>query len=735
VALPTGDAHLPADLVSHRPSPVDAASMRLYLEEAMGWIEDVPAAAADREPSERGDGGHPSGTPEGERPRVLVADDNADMRAYLGRLLAGRFAVEVVADGGAALAAMRRHPPDLVLADVMMPGLDGFALLARVRSDPALRELPVVLLSARAGEESRVEGLQAGADDYLVKPFGARELLARVSAHLEMAKVRREATAAVRESEAQLRRIFDAARVSIWQQDLSAVKGALDDLRRRGVTDLRLHFEHHPHQLQELIGAVRVVDVNDWTLRMFGAARKEELLASLHHVFAPETAAVFVEQLVAIAARAPAFTGEAPLRTLRGERLDTLVTIAFPPEDPELRRVPVTLMDISERKAMEEALHDADRRKDEFLATLAHELRNPLAPIRNAVEIMRLARGQGEVVERARAIIERQLEQMVRLVDDLLDLSRITRNKIELRREAVPAQVVIESAVETSRPLLDAARHELRVDLPAEPLWVDADLTRMAQVIANLLNNAAKFTPAGGRVELRLAGNEETVEISVRDNGVGIPAEVLPHVFEMFTQGDAALDRTQGGLGIGLTVVKRLVEMHGGTVAAHSAGRGSGSEMVVRLPRTAAPRALAQEALAAPAANGGKRLRVLVVDDNRDAAESLAAILDLLGHEVRTALDGTQALQAVAELRPQLVLLDIGMPGMDGYEVARVLRAEAGPSAPTLVALTGFGQEEDQRRARAAGFDRHLTKPADLDALRELLERTVSSSAPRPRPA
>ena len=369
-------------------------------------------------------------------------------------------------------------------------------------------------------------------------------------------------------------------------------------------------------------------------------------------------------------------------------------------------------------------LSQADRRKDEFLATLAHELRNPLAPIRNSLEIIRVAASDPVAVERARRIMERQLVQMTRLVDDLLDVSRISSDKLVLRRERIDLATVVHSAVETSRPVLDAAGQQLTVTLPAEPVLLDADLTRLAQVFMNLLNNAAKFSEPGGRVALTAERDGDEVVVTVTDTGVGIPADHLGGIFQMFFQVDASLDRSLGGLGIGLTLVRRLVELHGGRVAARSDGPGTGSEFTVHLP---APPTLATVLVAAvpvaadDAARSACGLRVLVVDDNRDAATSLAALLQLMDNEAHTAFDGVAAFEAAAKLRPDVILLDIGLPGLNGYEVARRIRAETWGRDVRLFAMTGWGQDGDKRKSQAAGFDQHLVKPVDLAVLACLL--------------
>lgn len=382
-----------------------------------------------------------------------------------------------------------------------------------------------------------------------------------------------------------------------------------------------------------------------------------------------------------------------------------------------------TNTDITEIRTMEAALQDADRRKDEFLATLAHELRNPLAPLRNALQIMKLS-GNDPSVANVRDMMERQVQQMIRLVDDLLDLSRISRGKIELRKERLALATVVETARETSRPLLEAAHHELTLALPPQPLLVDGDLIRLAQVVSNLLNNAAKYTPEGGHVWLTVERDDGDALLRVRDNGIGIPADMLPRIFEMFTQVDRTLERAQGGLGIGLTLVRRLVEMHDGTVEAHSDGPGRGSTFSVRLPLAQVnperPQTEEQHDQGRRESVPGRR-RILVVDDNVDSAHSLAMLLQLMGNEVRMAHDGPSALEAAAAFVPDIVLLDIGLPGMNGLDVARRMRKIPALQNAVLVAQTGWGQDEDRRRSQEAGFNTHLVKPIDLAALQAML--------------
>ena len=388
--------------------------------------------------------------------------------------------------------------------------------------------------------------------------------------------------------------------------------------------------------------------------------------------------------------------------------------------------VGVYFRDVSDRKRAEEALkaanerlRDAARRKDEFLATLGHELRNPLAPIRNAVELMNLKGADDPVLQSARDMIDRQARHMVRLIDDLLDASRITTGKVELRRERVELAAVVEQALETSRPHLGG--HEFTVTLPPQPVWLHADPVRLAQVLGNLLHNACKYTPPGGQIRLTAELAGEHALVTVRDSGIGIAAEHLPQLFEMFSQATPALERAQGGLGIGLALARALVEMHGGSIAAHSDGAACGSEFVVTLP-VAGQAAATPPAKRRAAASSAAR-RVLVVDDNQDAAESLAMLLRAYGHSVQVTHDARAALEIAAGFAPDVVLLDLGMPGMNGYEACRALRAQPGGKTMHIVALTGWGQAEDQRRSRDAGFDHHLVKPVEAETLLNLLNR------------
>ncbi len=385
--------------------------------------------------------------------------------------------------------------------------------------------------------------------------------------------------------------------------------------------------------------------------------------------------------------------------------------------------------DITERRDAEEALRDADRRKDEFIATLAHELRNPLAPIRNASQVAKSPGATDAQRRWAHEVIDRQARHMALLLEDLLDVSRITRGTLQLRLERVELAAIVGMAIETARPLIDSRHHELTVALPQAPVWLEADAVRLAQVLSNLLTNAAKYSNPNGVIELSAQQQAQELMIRVSDRGLGIEPHLLPRIFEMFSQGKPAIDRAEGGLGIGLALVKGLLGLHGGTIEACSAGNGQGSTFTVRLPisQQHAQRSGSLDAEGVEREQSRAR-RVLVVDDNRDSADSLALLLSLQGHELRCAHSGAEALEVASEFRPHVVLLDIGMPHMNGYEVARRIRAQTGGPEITLVAVTGWGQIEDKRRASEAGFDQHFVKPIGPQDLAKLF---VGAHAPR----
>lgn len=429
-----------------------------------------------------------------------------------------------------------------------------------------------------------------------------------------------------------------------------------------------------------------------------------------------------IEQVVA--ARQPVM-GEVPFNGTNGRRIYEYIFVPVLAPDGTVEAIAGTTRDVTERRHALDGLSEANRRKDEFLAMLAHELRNPLAPISAAAEVLQLKASDEKLTRRSSEIIGRQVRHMTALVDDLLDVSRVTRGLVTLSRSALDVKAVVHGAVEQVRPLIESRRHQLSFDLAAEPTYVMGDQKRLVQIVSNLLNNAAKYTPPGGAIQLRLTAEPAQLVLTIEDNGAGIPAALQPDVFELFVQADTSLDRTQGGLGIGLALVKNLTELHGGTVGCFSAGKDQGSQFTVVLPRCAAPAdQMADGYLAEPLAPGTNRpLCILLVDDNRDAAHMLALYLDNMGHRVLVEHSSHDALVRVQTERPDVCILDIGLPDIDGNQLAQRLRLEPHTATALLIAVTGYGQEQDRRNSLAAGFDEHLVKPVDVGMLANVLRR------------
>jgi PAS domain S-box-containing protein len=713
VSIPSGRSHLPSERIAAArqltPTPIGAQS---YVEEALRWLptdgktqRDVTAIA---EIPELG-----AGQPATPRARVLIADDNADMRDYVARILRQTYDVEAVADGSIALQRIQIAPPDLILTDVMMPELNGFALLGAIRANERTRSIPVILLSARAGEEARIEGLDAGADEYLVKPFSARELLARVASQLQLARLRRD-------SEQQLRYRSDQHQTLLNQAPL-------------GVYLVDADF--------------CIQEVNPVALPVFGDIPGGVVGRDFGEIIRMLWDRSYADELVEIF-RTTLATGIPYVEAERAEfRIDRGVTEYY-----EWRLDRITLSDgrfglvcyfrdistqVKARLKLAESerrLIEADRRKDEFLALLAHELRNPLAPVRTGLELIRLAGDTPEAVKRVRSVMERQVTQMVRLIDDLLDVSRITSGKIVLQRRPTAIAELVQSAVDGQRDAIRAANIELTVRVPSRPLVANVDPTRFGQVLSNVLQNAAKFTPPGGQIALSadvetLPDGREKLHVTVTDTGVGISEDMLPRIFELFTQAESPTDRSQGGLGIGLALARRLLDLHGGEISASSPGLGLGSTFVIALP-------LSSVAAITPSERppDSKRIadRVVIIDDNEDAATTLSMLVRELGGSTRTANDALSGLQAVRDFKPHIVFLDVGMPGMNGYEACRRMRRLSSGTPILIVAVTGWGQDQDKKRALDAGFDFHLTKPVDPAALTELLvSRTQTIPAER----
>nr|WP_315249626.1 ATP-binding protein [uncultured Duganella sp.] len=814
VDLPFGHAHLPADRVAALDADPELASSgtprtgAAFVEEALRWLPEEEEQLPQRPASGQ------LQAPGLRRPRILIADDNNDMRAYLKSLLDAHADVSLSADGEAALERLRTESFDLLLSDVMMPRLDGFGLITRIRADDTLRHLPVILLSARAGEEAKIEGLQAGADDYLVKPFSTNELLARVLRQVTLAREREQQRQDAVLREAYFHALIDASPVMLWttdanghttylsqrwydytgrtpEQDLG--HGWLENVHPDDAAyaeasfaaacaagtpysvDFRLRRAdgsycwcidagmprigddgkavgfvgtvidiHARKVLQERFERVAGAgDIGVWHADApFGELRINRQMAA--HLGMDGAHNTTVEQLLAAVCEDDRDRLSAALaRSLReGVPLDQELRIDGDGAAPRWLRavgwcdvdehgLPTRFdgisLDISIHKKAELELQrlageltEKNRRQSEFLFTLAHELRNPLAPIRAGLELM-AASPAGTVSGDLQGMMQRQVDHMVHLVDDLLDIARLAEGKVTLRRERVLLASVVGDAVEISTPLMRKGGHQLSLHLPEAPLSLDVDRHRIAQVLSNLLNNAAKYTPHGGRIALSAHVADAELLLEVADNGIGIDPHLLSTVFDMYAQVEAGQQMAQGGLGVGLNLVRQIVQLHDGVVTAHSDGAGQGSRFTVRLPL---PRAPADDLAPAPAVAAGMAAdmpatgqRVLVVDDNIDAAETLGALLEYSGHQVQVAHTGAAAIRSATMHRPQVVFMDIGLPDISGYEAAIALREIDGMAGARIIALTGWGTLADKERAAAAGFSQHLTKPVDFNQL------------------
>jgi signal transduction histidine kinase/DNA-binding response OmpR family regulator len=685
---------------------------------------------------------------------ILVVDDLPEKLLAVELILEGLGEnVISVRSGREALRQLLVHDFAVILLDVNMPDIDGFETAALIRQRKRSAHTPIIFITAFSDEMHASQGYSLGAVDFILAPVIPDVLRTKVAVFVDLFRkteqvkrqaeervaLAREQAARVAAEEATRRSMFLAEATSALANSLDyeatlrnflrLVVPTLADLAAVALVDEHghvcqtelvwqhpvagasgrsaAHMQALPPPLAEAVGRV-VASGRPETLPEMGAWRIGE-----DGVPSGGCAESQLQGGVVLPLRARDRTlGVLALAHGPAGRTSDPLDLAF--AEDLAGRAAVAL----DNARLYRNIREADRRKNEFLAMLAHELRNPLAPIRNAVHLLRQPGAGREHLDWAGEVIDRQVRQLVRLVDDLLDVSRITRGSITLQPDWVSLAAVVGSAVETSRPLIDARKQTLTVTLPSEPVQLHADPARLAQVLANLLNNAAKYTPEGGRVTLTAERDGGDMVFRVRDTGMGIPAEMLTSIFDLFTQVERALDRAQGGLGIGLTLVRRLVEMHGGSVRASSEGADKGSEFVVRLPvgGPAAANGSVPHQGRPPSALASSH-RILLVDDNVDGAASLAMLLRELGHEVEVAHDGAAALEAVGDFEPEVVLLDIGLPGMDGYEVARRLRRQPGLKDLPLVALTGYGQEEDRRRSREAGFDLHLVKPLDLDAL------------------
>jgi signal transduction histidine kinase len=688
---------------------------------------------------------------------ILIVDDLPEKvmvyRAILDEL--GENLV-VARSGPEALAQVLKREFAVILLDVYMPDMDGLETAALIRQRKKSALTPIIFVTALADEMRVAQGYAQGAVDYILAPVNPEVLRAKVKVFVDLFRmsrqVKRQAEERVALAEERSRRAAaeEANRRLALLARAGAVLGRSLDYERTALDAARLPVP----MLADLAALVLVSPAAGLPRAILARSADGEVItdgdAELPQALATIVGRSLVEGVAAF--DPPPANGADPSPVAVALPLTaagrTVAVLALARADASR---PFVLADLAaadtlasraasalENARLYQEIQQADRQKNEFLSMLAHELRNPLAPIRNAAAILRTADDDPVNRRWAACVIDRQVCHMVRMVDDLLDISRINRGKIRLRRETVDLADIIAQAVEASRPDVASRRHDLTVVLPPDPPRVDGDPTRLAQVVTNLLNNAAKYTEPGGRIRLAVetdGGPFGDAVIRVRDTGIGIPPDMLTAVFDLFTQVDNSLDHSEGGLGIGLTLVRRIVDLHGGSVQAHSDGPGRGSEFVVRLPLARR----AAEPTEGPTLNGKNgqaadrpekpTRRVLVVDDNTDGAESLAQLLRLDGHAVEVAHDGPAALDAAAEFRPQVMVLDIGLPGMDGFEVARRLRARPDGRDLVLVALTGYGRDDDRALSRAAGFDHHLVKPAELDALRRILTLTPTGAA------
>ena len=669
---------------------------------------------------------------------ILLVDDQP------GRLLTYRAILEPLGErlieassGEQALELLMEDEFAVILLDVNMPGMDGFETASLIHQHPRFEKTPIIFVTAvNVTDMDRLRGYKLGAVDYVSVPVIPEIMRTKVTVLAELFRKRRElqlanerlaaANEALRDEKArELEQLNTSLREA--NSELAARNQELSrEMGERRLVEERMRFlaDAIPSIVWTAAPDATVTYANRHWTEYYGrdpGGGPGELIDQVLH---PEDAIAVRERVLQQLDDGVALQFEARHRSRDGQ-YRWFLTRALPWRDADdtiLSWFGVTT-DIDDHKALEERLREADRRKDEFLATLAHELRNPLAPLLNALNIRRLSAPDAR--DPLQDMMERQLALLVRLIDDLLDIARITRGKLVLRKQVTTLDEVLHSAIETAAPLIESGGHRLRLQLPSPPVPLHADRTRLSQVFANLLNNAAKYSDPGGSIELIASSDDGGIEVRVRDAGIGLAPEQVEHIFELFAQADTGIERARGGLGIGLTLVQRLTEMHDGQVSAHSEGLGRGSEFCVHLPvdpGLAAPEPGSEpetDARAQPPRDR-PRLRALVLDDNRDATDTLAMMLDLLGLATRCMYDPADVEAVVADFAPDVVFLDVGMPGRSGYDVARALRAMHAGAGPLLVAVTGWGQPEDRRRTEEAGFDHHLVKPPELQAIQEI---------------
>jgi PAS domain S-box-containing protein len=617
---------------------------------------------------------------------ILLVDDDETKRYTIAKtLVRAGFEITEAANGAEALSLVASLP-SLVILDVKLPDMSGFEVCRRIKSDPLTCAIPVLHISTTfVNLDDKLHGLDGGADGYLTNVAEPLELLATVRALLRA------------------RRAEDAAQISTrqWQTTFDAISDGVMLLDATG----------------------KVVQANRTIERILGRPWTEIVGNDLYAFWdrpSQSEESLFAKML-------ESDTRQADDRSLGDCWLHVTVD---PLRDGEgsIKGAICLVSDISDRKRMEmqlfaqaEDLQAAGRRKDEFLAMLAHELRNPLASLANALQIIRVQVRGNDLVEDSVDVAGRQIHHMTRLLEDLFDVSRITRGAVELRKNAVDMNLVVAHAVEAARSQINARRHTLSTFAPPEPLQVEGDPTRLEQIVTNLLNNAVKYTEPGGQITVTLTREVDQAVLGVRDSGIGITPEMQQNIFDLFVQADHSLDRALGGLGIGLTLVRSLVELHGGTISVFSGGLGRGSEFVVRLPALSAPLYETSHDTRIQANHKAGQSRILIVDDNRDSGRTMARILELDGHDVECVFNGLAVSEQLAAFQPDVLLVDIGLPGLDGYQVAEQVRQQRAKDELLLVAVTGYGGQENHARAKRAGFDHYLVKPVNLKTLAELL--------------
>jgi signal transduction histidine kinase len=687
-----------------------------------------------------------------EKVNILVVDDLADKRLAFREVLEDLDEnLILVGSGAEALRELLEREFAVIVLDVNMPDIDGIETAQLIRKHGRTSHTPIIFVTAYADEMQTERGYELGAVDYILTPVVPAILRSKVRVFVDLYRAQRRAAKVAR---------AEAGRAAAETARRTSDLIALASRELAATLNLESSMERLLEVLVPTVGGCALLAVDAERRSVVRYRQERESTRSLDGLTSlPPTLRRAMGEVqsggYALEVRIDPKGGHWPellkfahvLPLKIGDRSIGVLAIgvlnpeAGPLDERALLEVATRaaiafdnaqLYDSLERemaraKDAEEKLQQASRRKDEFLAMLSHELRNPLAPIVTAAQVLGKIAPSDARIAWVREVIQRQVTHLAGLVDDLLDVSRITQGKITLHREAVELAKVLEHSLEIVRPLIDSKRHTLSFQTPETPIWVHGDFSRLSQIFSNLLHNAAKYTADGGSIELTVGVDRGNVAVSVRDNGIGIDAQFLPHVFEVFTQGYRGLDRSQGGLGVGLAVVRRLVELHQGEVNVVSEGPGRGTEVSVRMPCISEVVPNAGVQVLPVTRQGGKR--ILVVDDNADAAESIAVFMRIEGHDVRTVTDAIQALACVESFAPEVAIIDIGLPGMNGFELATSIRANPHVATPLLIALTGYGQAEDFDRSRDAGFDHHFVKPADLRSIQAAIESGVPEPA------